>query len=60
MTKNQNKKNKSPRQKVPQHPTQSPDLPPGARGNLPPIQPERVTSQTRRELEKKPANQEQW
>ncbi|NLF88378.1 hypothetical protein GX563_06105 [Candidatus Bathyarchaeota archaeon] len=50
---------KSSRQKVPDKPTQSPDLPPGARGNLPPIQPERVTRQTAKDLAKKPANQTQ-
>jgi hypothetical protein len=53
----QNQKN--PKQVVPDKPTQSPDLPPGARGNQPPIQPERVTRQTAKDLAKKPANQSQ-
>ena len=52
-------KRKSSKQVVPEEHTQSPDLPPGARYNLPPIQPERVTHQTAKDLAKKPANQEQ-
>lgn len=50
---------KSPKQVVPNRPTVTPDLPPGARGNQPPVIPERVTYQTARDLAKKPANQSQ-
>ncbi len=54
-----NHKNRQSRKSSPDRPTQYPDLPPGARYNLPPIQPERVTTQTTKDLSKKPANQQQ-
>jgi hypothetical protein len=59
MTESGSKTKRPPKQVVPRRPTETPDLPPGARYNLPPIQPERVTTQTAKDLAKKPANQAQ-